>query len=176
MNLRNMKETELKSYLDKFLEPDFFFAKEVKGTHIVEEVTVIADYILRPKSHLVENGFDDVYFAIEVKSPAVKHPNSQYRKVVVQAASYVDSLFSDKRPAFTLIFPDHNCFRPESNAGQYFEVHHYFHIAHYFNVGDFRINQKKDRWCIWFGGGRYYCSSRGKGTHNVTKRYVGNIS
>lgn len=178
MNFREMKEQDLKNYLDDYLKPDFHFAKEVKGLHIVEQVSVIADYIVRPKSHLVEKGFDDNYFAIEVKSPDVKQPNSQYRKTVVQAASYVDSLFSGKRPLFTLIFPEMSYFRPEEidKSGYYQQVLAYFQLAHYFNVGDFRVNQNKDKWCIWFGGGRYYCSSRGKGSHNLTKRYVGNIS
>jgi len=173
-----MTEPDLKQYLNKLLEPDFHFAVEVEGRHIVENVRVVADYFLRPKPHLVANGFDDTYFAIEVKSPKHSNPHSQYRKAVVQAASYVDSLFDGKRPLFTLIFPGMEYFRPETpdQSGYFTQVLSYFQLAHYFNVGDFRVYQGKDRWCVWFGGGRYYCSERGRGPHNLTKRYVGNIS
>lgn len=178
MDIRNMTEPDLKVYLSRILEPDFHFATEVKGHHIVEGTTVVADFILRPKQHLVANQFDDTYFAIEVKSPKNANPQSQYRKAVVQAASYVDSLFSGKRPLFTLIFPGMEHFRPSSpdKSGYFREVGAYFTIAQYFNVGDFRVGERRDKWCIWFGGGRYFCSERGRGPHNLTKRYVGNIS
>ncbi|GAB4530289.1 MAG: hypothetical protein OHK0046_50790 [Anaerolineae bacterium] len=178
MDFRKMTEPQLKLFLNEFLDPDFHFASEVVGKHIVEEVQVVADYILRPKSHLIEKGFDDVYFAIEVKSPKHSNPHSQYRKALVQAASYADSRFGGKRPLFTLIFPQADYFKPlnAQNVRHDEEVSAYFRIGQYFSVGDFRIHQPKDRWCIWFSGGRYFCSNRGRGPHNLTKRYVGNIS
>lgn len=178
MELNKMTETELKILLDTFLVDDFHFVKEVKGEHIVEKTTVIVDYFLRPKSHLVNRRFDDTYFAIEVKSPKNSNPHAQYRKALVQAASYSDSFFSGKRPTFTLIFPAYKYFMPLSldDTRHANEVTAYFTIAQYFNVGDFRIGEEKDKWCVWFSGGRYFCSNRGKGQHNLTKRYVGNIS
>lgn len=178
MDFRNMTEQELKDFLSEFLKPDFHVAIEVPGQHIVEKISVVADYILRPKSHLVEMGFDDTYFAIEVKSPKRSDPHAQYRKALVQAASYADSRFSGKRPLFTLIFPQADLFKPlnPEDLRHEVEVAAYFRIAQYFSVGDFRVHQAKDRWCIWFSGGRYFCSNRGRGPHNLTKRYVGNIS
>lgn len=177
MDFRLMTEIELKQFVEKIIEKDFHFAREVKGLHIVEKVPVRADYILRPKEHLVERGFDDEYFAIEVKSPKNSNPHAQYRKALVQAASYVDSLFSGNRPIFTLIFPHSDCFKP-LNPDDVFHTHEvltYFKIAQYFNVGDFHYKITDKNWCVNFMGGRYFCSDKGRGPHNLTKRYVGNI-
>ena len=182
MDFRDMNESELKAFLDEFLEPDFNFVTEVEGCHIVERVKVKADYILRPKPHLVKRGFDDEYFAIEVKSPKNANPHSQYRKALVQSASYVDSCFGARqiRPMFSLIFPNMDYFTPldpDDNI-HLTEVKSYFTLAQYLNVGDLRVNPtaKKNRWSIWFSGGRYYCVNKGRGKHNLTQRYVGNVA
>lgn len=171
MNIAEMSENQLKSFVYPYLELDFHVEVEVRGTHIVEQVTVVADFLLRPKPHLIAKDFDNVPFAIEVKAPT---NNGQYRKGVAQAASYVDSLFNNVRPQFALMFPQRSFF---TESGHKLEsVTAYFHLAQYFNVGDFEFDPRSRTWCIQFGGGRYFCSEKGRGPHNLTKRYSGNVN
>jgi len=171
MNMAQMSENQLKAFIHPHLEQDFYVDVEVRGTHIVEQVVVIADFLLRPKPHLIARNFDDVPFALEVKAPT---NNGQYRKGVAQAASYVDSLFAGVRPQFALIFPHRSLFTEEERKRE--AVTAYFHLAQYFNVGDFEFDSTAHTWCIQFGGGRYFCSEKGRGPHNLTKRYTGNIN
>jgi len=62
-----MTETEHSSNIKQCLESDFNILQEVEGVHIVEKKKVRIDFLIQPKKHVIEAGFDDCWVGIGVK-------------------------------------------------------------------------------------------------------------
>lgn len=181
--LTQCDETELKKIFVAALMPDFHIIPEFWGMHIAEQKPIRADYILRPKPHLVARGFDDVYIAGEVKAAGSIFVGSS---TMWQCASYVQSKYGKTtfiRPAFGIVFPDMNVFSGIGNlildtsetqanqkAGRVLE-----HIGQFMNVGflELKPNNLSD-WNIRIGAQRYFSKQYGKTKLNLIKRYIGN--
>ncbi len=176
-------ETELKRVLTAVLLPDFHIASEVWGTHIAEQRKIRADYIIRPKAHLVKRGFDDGYIAVEVKAP---QGVDLFRasSTMWQCATYVQAMYWNKvRPIFGFVFPSLYDFSGNVSSSSK-DLHEQYkaggarmlaHIGQFMNVGflDTSPTNLAD-WSIRIGGERYFSQKYGKSQLNLIKRYVGN--
>lgn len=178
--LTSMKEPELKLLFFKTMIDDFHIAPEVTGKHLLEDKTVRADFVIRPKPHLIKLSFDDVYIAVEVKSP---NGGSLFKasETMWQAASYGQSIYWNKvRPGFSIVFPDLEAFHigesergtgtPNPTAGRILS-----HIGQFMNVGFLSLdNYVANGWTIKVGGLRYFSKRYGKSAMKLINRYVGN--
>lgn len=92
---RFQSEPELKGWMTAFLAEDFDLHDEVKGVHLAHGVGVQIDYIATAKPHLVEAGFVNQPFGIEVKyiNPAEGFSHKAAR-AFWQTISYTDCAFT----------------------------------------------------------------------------------
>jgi hypothetical protein len=73
MNFETVKESELHNYFHQKLIEDFYMIHEVEGAcninhPAIDNPRVIADYLLYPRQHLLNIGFADTWFAVEIKT------------------------------------------------------------------------------------------------------------
>lgn len=115
-------EADLASWLQGFLAPDFYILREVCGRHLIEKTRTRIDFLLMPKPHIVDTGFPQIIFGIEVKYVTEETTRKQITKVYMQAIAYTNSVFNVNkqfaeymyknglqcdpfiRPAFVLVF------------------------------------------------------------------------
>lgn len=101
-------EAELKLELMEALQDDFHINSEVSGKSLICGSAVRIDFIIRPKQHLIDIGFNDVSIGIEVKSPTLSKSMSNTKKLllcVMQANAYMNSKFGEDTLDFILIYP-----------------------------------------------------------------------
>lgn len=192
-------EIELKAWIFNLLNNDFHIYPEVIGTHITEGLKVRIDYILYPKAHLIEQGFEPEPFGIEVKYlTQAKDFSHKASRGIWQAISYNDCEFSIKdkkfRLKFCLLFSNLSF----SDERKLLELHSYhsdeksmkwtgmLNVANHAKVGVLKIIGKKERvrgWSISFAGGTYFSCHIDKNeisynlsnTNTINKIRVGNF-
>ncbi|TKK20885.1 hypothetical protein EcCFBP13530_10215 [Enterobacter cancerogenus] len=168
-------EPELKAWMSNFFKNDFYIYPEVTGIHNTEKVKVRIDYVLFPRKHLVDSGFEAMPFGIEVKYfNQVKDFAHKASRGVWQAISYNDCEFSlqgrNFKLKFCLLFSNLSF----SNERETLEIYsdHFdgkvmkwmgmLNVANHAKVGVLKVIGKKDRvkgWTISFAGGNYFnCS------------------
>lgn len=180
---RFTSEKELKKWFKRYVEEDFLIYEEVSGVHLAENIGVRIDFILYPKPHLIEEGFVEEPFGVEVKyfkqESGFTHKTS---RGVWQTISYNDCQFTlrDKqfKTKFCLLFSNLS-FSSESalikNLGHEWENDQIewrgmLHVANHARVGTLAIRGDKtslNGWGIHFAGGTYFTRS----IHNEEKRY-----
>lgn len=181
--LSECNETELKRLMVAALMPDFHIATEVTGKHLIEQKNIRADYIIRPKPHLVKREFDDVYIAVEVKAT---NGTDIFRasSTMWQCATYVQCQYWGKvRPLFGIVFPGLSTFSGGASSlssdtqvvATAKAARILAHIGQFMNVGflETRPDNLAD-WSITIGGQRYFSQKYGKSNMNLVKRYIGN--
>ena len=99
-------EEEYKEEIVKELSADFFIEPEAEGKWPLDGRTCRLDFLLTPKPHLVENGFDAETFGIEVKSPKSKESVKKLLDCILQAYTYTLCEFTGRQPAFVVIYPE----------------------------------------------------------------------
>lgn len=163
-----MDETELKAYLVKRLQFDFEIVPEVPGSFLVDGTRVVIDYLFHPRPHLVERGFEDGWFGVEVKSP--QGGQAKGLRVAWQAITYSMSEFNGKRPPFIVLYPSLDAFF--GSASDAYRIKTLLQKA---NVGYFVLEPQSRAWRIKFGAGLYFHSDTGlsKTPNIATKRNVG---
>jgi len=70
-----MDESFYKQQVLSVLGNDFIIYEQVEGVFPIGNIKVIIDFIVFPKNHLLEKGFEPIYVGIEVKSPTSKNRN-----------------------------------------------------------------------------------------------------
>lgn len=172
---RFTSEPELKSWFNEKLTRDFYIYPEVCGVHLSENVNVRIDYILLPKEHLINEGFQNSYFGVEVKyfnqENGFTHKTS---RGLWQTISYNDSLFFLKNKEiklkYSLIFSNLSFSKELMLVKNYghemendqLEWRGMVHIANHARVGTLDIKGEKDSyngWSINFAGGTYFSST-----------------
>ena len=156
---------------------DFEILEGLGGNHKHGQERVYYDLVVRPRQHMIDHGFADGYFIIEVKlfnlEDKTKH-DLKARDLLWQCVAYS---FSEielpdgklERPLFVLYFIGGTGFDP-SHAEELKTLHHFVQRG---GVGKLTF-EPKSGWAIYFGGSRYFNKLRGKGPHNVgTKRQTG---
>ncbi|MEL7641528.1 MAG: hypothetical protein AAGU21_17985 [Solidesulfovibrio sp.] len=180
-----MDESFYKQQVLSVLGNDFIIYEQVEGVFPIGNIKVVIDFIVFPKNHLLEKGFEPIYVGIEVKSPTSKKPESKFIDAVFQAHTYSLSLFDGRHLAFVLLYPPIDDFigLEKSNKNQSPSVDiekQTFRVtvermAQRANVGFLKI--KDSSWKIFFSGQCSYYTSRGgkKDIKNIgSVRYVGN--
>lgn len=172
---RFTSEPELKNWFNEKLASDFYIYPEVNGIHLSENVNVRIDYVLFPKEHLIEEGFEPSYFGIEVKyfnqENGFTHKTS---RGLWQTISYNDSKFylnnKEIKLKYCLIFSNLS-FSKElmliKNYGHEMENDQLewrgmIHVANHARVGALEIKGNKEEykgWSIKFAGGTYFGST-----------------
>lgn len=155
---------------------DFDMLEEVEGINIPEQCKVRMDYLLHPKPHLIKNGFDDVWFGVEVKSLKNQHDNwdfPKYKKLLWQCVTYRQSLFhaskQNIRPSFVLYYVGNDEY---SGGGGFMLIREIETFVQLANVG--RLKLASDGYIISFGLSSYYSRKRGRSaTNSGIKLYVG---
>ncbi len=175
-----MDEDCLKDILKNSLKNDFIIEWEKVGCHLLEQRKIRIDFLLYPKQHLIDNGFDPLWFGCEVKSPAVKkEPQKNVMDFAKQCIDYTESKIDGIVPNFVVMFPSmyhffhaHNQLTPEYRSFLYL----FRSFIQRLKVGTLHIFCLDD-WAIRFGSQRYYSTKNGKGQiKNLgTKRRIGSI-
>ena len=169
-------ELELKELLESTIEKDFIVLKEVKGFNQVENRAVRIDYICKARQNIVDIGFTNNYFGIEVKH--INDDSKKWRHLLVQSITYSMSVFYVEkqvfRPDFVLVFSNTDKFNTSLDTV----------LASYFNVGilqrrneyDFEKNKSyyNGEYAIKFSTQVYYESKVGiKNKNCALNRYCG---
>ncbi|EAQ65835.1 hypothetical protein MED121_01450 [Marinomonas sp. MED121] len=192
-------EKELKSWFIGKFNRDFYIYEEVSGIHLAEGVNVRIDFVLYPRPHLIEEGFIDEPFGIEVKyfkqESGFTHKTS---RGIWQAISYNDCLFNlnghEFKIKFCLLFSNLS-FSAETalikNLGyegenDQMEWSGMLHVANHARVGVLSVSGDKELmkgWVMRFAGGTYFSSSsynnevsyRRSNSNTINKIRIGNF-
>lgn len=118
-------EEKLQQKLLSLTQNDFYIFQQTKGKNLVHSVTVIIDLLLYPKQHLIDAGFDPVWFGIEVKHFGQPGETGKMSRFIWQCITYVQSEFETKdhstiRPTFILGFSDINEVNGTSETERYY--------------------------------------------------------
>ncbi len=174
-----LTEEELKEILEKTLSNDFIIEKDKPGFHLLEQRKVVIDYLLYPKKHLIDSGFDDVWFGCEVKSPVgKKEAHKKLLDFAKQSIDYTESDFEGTIPVFVLMFPSMSHFFGDEGDGDLQHAHYFCHLfrafIQRFKVGTLSINHR-EKWSISFGSQRYYSKTKGRSkvVNLGKKRHIG---
>jgi hypothetical protein len=121
---------------------------------------VVIDYLLYPKQHLIDVGFDNVWFGCEVKSPIGKREaHKKLLDFAKQSIDYTESDFDGTIPNFVVMFPGMSHFFGDEGDDDYQHAHYFCHLfrafIQRFKVGTLSIDPK-DKWHISFGSQRYF--------------------
>ena len=159
------------------LQTDFEVLEGLRGSHKHGGERVYYDLVARPRQHLIDLGFDDGYFVIEVKmfNPEDnKQHDLKARDLLWQCVAYSFSEIElpagrSTRPLFVLYFIDGTGF-DSFHLDELKTLHHFVQRG---GVGRLTFEPKLG-WTMVFGGTRYFTKLRGKGPHHVgTKRQTG---
>lgn len=173
-------ENFLKSQIEEILKNDFILRCDVKGQNLVEKTDVRIDYMLYPKQHLIESGFEPDWIGLEVKfikdfSFADRGKKSH---LLWQAITYSQSKFNidenniEIRPYFVAVYVGDFEFQNDEKSKEWWAL---LNLAQYGGVGWLKIIKSPNLgWVIDFNGGRYYGQKRGRGSLKLPqKRHVG---
>ena len=128
------------------------------------------DFLLKPKTHLINRGFDATSFAIEVKSPIAKESVRKLLDCIIQSYTYSLCQYKGIHPAFVLIYPDIEKFfeydfinkykRDPRNKFARSEILLLRRLMQRANVGELIIDGKDYE--ISFAAAYYYSSQKGR--------------
>lgn len=165
------EEEAIKAELRPILSAYFDVEEEVSGRFLIDNTPVRIDFLLRPRSHLIDLGIAPDWFGLEVKSPLGKDSKKKGLQVTWQALTYAQSQFGDRRPAFVAIYPPIWEFFPVAKVLNKRTSRHYdFNEAHWLkcflqkaNVGSFVVllGPGKPDWRIEVGAGGTLFSRNG---------------
>jgi len=175
-----MSEPALKRAFIRDFSEDFVIHSDVSGENLVEGRTVVIDFLIKPKQHLVDRGFDDNWIGVEVKY-LKSYKLGEINALAWQAFSYAQSRFKvgtvQIRPMFVLMHTNHSlnlqCAKsngmPDDSAGV-------ISFVERGNVGWIERDPKYT-WRIGFGSHGYFNIKYGRAAIATLgmKRNVGNV-
>lgn len=175
-----MSEETLKlSFLRNFIS-DFDIQSNVAGQSMVEPKQVVIDFLIKPKQHLIDRGFDNDWIGVEVKH-LNSYKLSEINALAWQSLSYAMSRFNvgekQIRPLFVLMHANLSLnlqnakknYIPDDSAGV-------ISFVERGNVGWIERDPKYT-WRIGFGSHGYYNVKYGRAAIQSIgiKRNVGNV-
>lgn len=169
---RFTSEDEVKAFLISFFSSDFHISEEVQGRHLAANVAVRIDFILTPRRHLIESGYDPAPFGVEAKyfkqESGFTHKTS---RAFWQSISYNDCEFEFNNQRimlkYCLLFSNLSFEQELALVKSYghnlendqIEWHGMIHLANHANVGILQVSGSKDvpkGWVVKFAGGIYF--------------------
>lgn len=164
-------EPDLKRDLVALLADDFDITPEAEGRWPLDGSKCLLGFLLRPKPHIREKGFQASAFGIEVKSPVSRESVKKLLDCVLQSYTYTLCEFAGVRPDFVLIYPEakhffeydfHQKYKgDERNKFKSEEVRMVRRIMQHANVGELVISGR-NRYEIQFAASRYFDPVRGQ--------------
>lgn len=197
---RFSSEGELKEWFKQTFHEDFHIFEECVGIHLIEDRPVRIDFVLRPKQHVIDEGFIDEPFGVEVK---YLNPDKGFEKkagqTVWQTISYYGSSFDTgrgpERLSFCQIFSnisfqeEYDLLKTSFKRREHDQIlwRGMMSVANHADVGRLSIVGTKNNligWSLRLTGASYFsCSLReGKKSyrlHNsniISKRRIGNCA
>jgi hypothetical protein len=184
-------EKTLKNKFNHLVKNDFRVLADVVGQELVHQKKVRIDFMLYPNPHLVEAGFDPVWFGVEVKHFGISGETGKMSRFLWQCVTYAQSVFqvdhTAVRPAFVLGLSDvyevnqgNNDFCREYRS----QLTGMLRLAGLAHVGTFSevlptSHKPLGGWNIFFSSSSYFRRVDGKYEkmkYNVFKENVGNCS
>lgn len=144
-----MNEDSIKKSFIKRVEGDFLILEEVEGYHDFYKQGVRIDFMLKPRSHLVKDGFIDEWFGVEAKwIKGHGGMTSKTTRLIWQSITYAQSRFNVEGswhvPSFVAILTPDSIERSIEDL-----TNKLLGLAHYGNVGRFFF-YKHGGWGIKF--------------------------
>lgn len=178
----NLEEDRLKHKLVQYISDDFLIRKEVRGVHLIGRTGVSIDFLLYPKQHLIDDGFDSEWIGLEAKyiKDFKNGDLGKKSKLVWQSITCAQPVFevdgARVRPFFILMYVGEEDFsKDEFGERAAVSWGALVNLAQYANVG-WMITSPRYGWVIRFGGGTYYRNGRGQGNVTLSSRNrVGSI-
>jgi hypothetical protein len=182
-------EKGLKNKFQRIVKNDFLVLPDINGEELVHHKKVIIDFMLYPKPHLLEAGFDPVWFGVEVKHFGVVGETGKMSRFIWQSISYAQSTFQVDgtivKPAFVLGFSDVYEVNPENDnlhRGYLSQLTGMLRLAGLAHVGTFHEilpskNKPLGGWNIVFSSSSYFRrvdNEYKKTKYNIFKENVGN--
>jgi len=168
-----------KAFIDDFNQ-DFEIYSHVSGQNIVEQTPVVIDFLIKPKQHLIDNGFDDGWVGVEVKH-LKNYKQSEINSLVWQTLSYAQSRFNignmQVRPMFVLMHSNLSLnLQHAKQKGIPDDSSGVISFVERGNVGWIEKDEKYI-WRIGFGSHGYFNIKYGRATipNLGTKRNAGNV-
>lgn len=177
-------EPEIKSWFKEYFREDFYIESEVPGLHISENQNVKIDYILYPRQHLIDNGFIDECFGVEVKyiDPESSSLAKKANKAIWQTISYNDCKFNLKngkqiKPKFCMVFSNlsfdevDNLYKEFVHTNNYRTWFYYLLLSNHANVGELRVKGLRVEptgWTFKFGNSGAYFNRSINNTNQVS--------
>lgn len=175
---RFQSEPELKTWMTAFLSEDFDLHEEVKGIHLAHGTGVQIDYIAMPKPHLVDAGFVNLPFGIEVKyiNPAEGFSRKAAR-AFWQTISYTDCAFKldgeKTQLKFAVLFSNLSFEAERGLLKQHGDLYEndfvawrtLLQLANHAGVGLIELPGTRDEpkgWALRFSGGTYFVRRDGR--------------
>lgn len=159
-----------KEILNSSLINDFVIKPEQWIKWPINDEMIRVDFILEPKQHLLDRGFDALKIAIEVKSPIKKESVKQLLDCIAQAHSYTLCTHENEFIDFIVIYPDIQLFFDYDFKNKYkSDLRNKYHhsevsitrrIMQRANIGSLDISN--DSYVFSFAGNRYYSPERGR--------------
>ena len=165
-------EDELKAWVQPHLEKDFVIFPEAAGKHL-SGASVVIDFLLFPRPHLIEHGFVEGFVGLEIKHITQEDGFSRKSsRALWQTISYTDSEFFVKGKqvplAFAALFSNLS-FQNEEDLLMTFGGHQSENdkaewramrlLANHANVGVLSMRGSRDDWRGWsfsFAAGSQY--------------------
>ena len=184
-------EKTLKNKFIHIVQGDFRILANIAGKELLHQKKVVIDFMLYPMPHLLEAGFDPVWFGVEVKHFGISGETSKMSRFVWQCITYVQSTFQVEgiaiKPAFVLGFSDVDEVNQDDSdfcreyRSQWTGMVRLAGLAH---VGNFHeVLQTRHKplggWNIIFSSSSYFRRVDGryeKMKYNIFKENVGNCS
>jgi hypothetical protein len=180
-------EERLQKRLLNLVQNDFKIYSQVVGRNLIfqdEEVRI--DFLLYPKQHLLDKGFDPVWFGIEVKHFGKLGETGKMSRFVWQCITYAQSEFEVNnqtiRPAFVLGYSDVEEVNKDSEREYLSQWIGMLRLAGLAKVGVFQEIKPSDYrpnggWSIVFSSSTYFTFSKGeysRKNYNIFKINIGN--
>jgi len=156
-------EKELRELLIKNIGCSFQIREEVKGKVLIDGTTVKIDFLMYPKKELIDRGFPEGWFGVEVKALGPKHETRVQKCLSLcwQCITYRWSEFDGIRPNFILMFPDLKKFFIERHSTN-FSPNYIAALVQRGNVGQIHISPGRG-WEFRFGSQYLFRSDKGLG-------------
>jgi hypothetical protein len=179
-------EKLLKDELLKLLQDEFEIYSDVPGTSDFYNKKIFADFLLFPRPHLLENGFDPYWFGVEVKHFDKTGDTGKLSRQYWQAITYKHAQFNINKnnitPKFFLCYSN---FEKMNLSNEYSPFQFWMGVentAALGKVGRFevypnRMFKKVNGWGIKFATSWYFTSKNSqykRSKYNIDKVNAGN--
>ncbi len=180
-------EIELKKRFCQLIKDDFNINADINGEDLIYKKGVRIDFMLYPKRKLIMEGFDRVWFGVEVKHFDRPGSIGKMSKFLWQCITYTQSTFQVDsvtiKPTFVLGFSNFYQINPDNSEAFFHSISLNIlaglpHVGTFFEIIPKNANLARG-WRIRFSTSTYFHLNKGhyhKFNYNIHKVNIGNCS